>query len=86
MTAVIFLLPLICLAQAPIELDAGEDGRKLTGLAEVWHDAQGTADLEMAQEAFAQGNSGHWTVPARPVCSRAPTGRTLPSGIAPIPP
>ncbi|MFC6633117.1 sensor domain-containing diguanylate cyclase [Microbulbifer taiwanensis] len=58
MTAVIFLLPLICLAQAPIELDAGEDGRKLTGLAEVWHDAQGTADLEMAQEAFAQGEFG----------------------------
>lgn len=55
LAAVIFLLPLSVLAQLPIEVGAHEDGRKLTGLAEIWHDVDGTSDLGAAREAYLRG-------------------------------
>ncbi|SHF18765.1 diguanylate cyclase (GGDEF) domain-containing protein [Microbulbifer donghaiensis] len=56
LATVIFLLPLIGLAQVPIDVGIHEDGQKLTGLAEIWHDVDGTSDLEQAREAYLRGD------------------------------
>lgn len=55
---IILLLPLLCLAQSPIEVGAGESGDKLTGRAEIWHDPEGRSDIEEARRAYLQGDYG----------------------------
>ncbi|WP_323845520.1 diguanylate cyclase [Microbulbifer magnicolonia] len=49
------MLPLLCFARTPIEVGAHEDGRRLTGLAEIWHDAEGGSDLPAALRAYRRG-------------------------------
>ena len=43
------------IAMEPVVVKAGEDGRLRTGQGAIWHDTSGTAKLEAAQRALADG-------------------------------
>lgn len=49
---VILLIPTICCAQGPIEVGLLEDGTKVTGLEQIWHDETGRSGISEAESAY----------------------------------